>query len=185
MSASTMAQGGAAPGGDSGTGGRAWLFGDDIDTDVLAPGRYMKGPVEELARHCLESVDAEFAAGVEAGDFVVARANFGIGSSREQAAQVLTLLGVAGVIAQSFGGIFYRNAFNLGLPAVICPETGRVGARDRLVLDAEAGQLRNLTAGETYACEPVPTHLMVLVRDGGLIAHLERRLKSAAGKGAS
>ncbi len=177
--------GGLAQGEEGETGGRAWLFGDDIDTDVLAPGRYMRGPVEELARHCLESVDADFAAGVAAGDFVVARANFGIGSSREQAAQVLTLLGVAGVIAQSFGGIFYRNAFNLGLPAVICPETGRVGARDRLVLDAEAGQLRNLTAGETYACEPVPAHLMALIRDGGLIPQLERRLKTETGKGAS
>lgn len=180
-----MSASGLTQGGEGEAGGRAWLFGDDIDTDVLAPGRYMRGPVEALARHCLESVDADFAAGVEAGDFVVAQANFGIGSSREQAAQVLTLLGVAGVIAQSFGGIFYRNAFNLGLPAVICPETARVGARDRLVLDPEAGTLRNLTAGETYACEPVPAHLMVLIRDGGLIPHLERRLKAAAGKGAS
>ncbi len=177
-----MSASGVAQGGESGAGGRAWLFGDDIDTDVLAPGRYMKGPVEALARHCLESVDADFAAGVRAGDFVVAQANFGIGSSREQAAQVLTLLGVAGVIAESFGGIFYRNAFNLGLPAVICPETGRIRARDRLVLDAEAGRLRNLTAGETYACEPVPAHLMALVRDGGLIAQLERRLASESGK---
>ncbi len=177
-------------GGESETGGRdgggqAWLFGEDIDTDVLAPGRYMKLPVEELARHSLESVDADFAAGVEAGDFVVAQANFGIGSSREQAAQVLTILGVAAVIAKSFGGIFYRNAFNLGLPAVLCPQTDRIRARDRLVLDAEAGQLRNLTTGETYACEPVPAHLMALVRDGGLIPQLERRLKSETGKQAS
>ncbi len=177
-----MTAGGAAQGGGSGAGGRAWLFGDDIDTDVLAPGRYMKLPVEELARHSLESIDADFAAGVEAGDFVVAGANFGIGSSREQAAQVLTLLGIAGVIAKSFGGIFYRNAFNLGLPAVICPETGRVGAQDRLVLDAEAGRVRNLSTGEGYPCEPVPAHLMELIRDGGLIAQLERRLASESGK---
>ncbi len=182
---SSRETGGQAQGVHAETSGRPSLYCDDIDTDVLAPGRYMKGPVEELARHCLESVDADFAAGVAAGDFVVARANFGIGSSREQAAQVLIILGVAAVIAKSFGGIFYRNAFNLGLPAVICPETGRVGARDRLVLDAEAGQLRNLTTGETYACEPVPAHLMALIRDVGLIAHLERRLKSEAAKGAS
>ncbi len=177
-----MSGGGAAKGGGSGAGGRAWLFGDDIDTDVLAPGRYMKLPVEELARHCLESIDADFAPGVAAGDFVVAQANFGIGSSREQAAQVLTILGVAAVIAKSFGGIFYRNAFNLGLPAVICPETGRVGARDRLVLDAEAGRVRNLSTGDGYPCEPVPAHLMELIRDGGLIAQLERRLASESGK---
>jgi 3-isopropylmalate/(R)-2-methylmalate dehydratase small subunit len=169
-------------GGESETGGRAWVFGEDIDTDVLAPGRYMKLPVEELARHSLESVDADFAAGVEAGDFVVAGANFGIGSSREQAAQVLTILGVAAVIAKSFGGIFYRNAFNLGLPAVICPETHRIRAKDRLVLDAEAGRLSNLTTGETYACEPVPAHLMALIRDGGLIHQLERRLEAESGE---
>ncbi len=168
--------------GDREGGGRAWRFGDDIDTDVLAPGRYMKLPVEELARHSLESVDADFAAGVRAGDFVVAGANFGIGSSREQAAQVLTILGVAAVIAKSFGGIFYRNAFNLGLPAVICPETHRIGAKDRLALDAGAGVVRNLSTGEDYPCEPVPAHLMALIRDGGLIAQLERRLASEAGK---
>ena len=177
-----MTGGGAAQGGGSGAGGRAWLFGDDIDTDVLAPGRYMKGPVEELAHHCLESVDAHFAAGVEAGDFVVAQANFGIGSSREQAAQVLTLLGIAGVIAESFGGIFYRNAFNLGLLAVLCPETGRINAQDRLALDAEAGVLRNLDTGARYPCEPVPAHLLALIADGGLIPQLERRFKSQAGK---
>ncbi len=169
-------------GGESETGGRAWVFGEDIDTDVLAPGRYMKLPVEELARHSLESVDADFAAGLRAGDFVVAQANFGIGSSREQAAQVLTILGVAAVIAKSFGGIFYRNAFNLGLPAVICPQTHRIRAKDRLTLDAEAGVLRNLSTGEGYPCEPVPAHLMALVRDGGLIAQLERRLASESGK---
>ena len=168
--------------GDREGGGRAWLFGEDIDTDVLAPGRYMKLPVEELARHSLESVDADFAAGVRAGDFVVAQANFGIGSSREQAAQVLAILGVAAVIAKSFGGIFYRNAFNLGLPAVICPETHRIRARDRLALDVGAGVVRNLSTGEDYPCEPVPGHLMALIRDGGLIAQLERRLAAEAAK---
>ncbi len=168
--------------GDTGAGGRAWVFGDDIDTDVLAPGRYMKKPVEEMARHCLEAVDPDFAAGVEPGDFVVAGANFGLGSSREQAAQVLRLLGIAAVIAKSFGGIFYRNAFNIGLPAVLCADAGLVRARDRLTLDAEAGALGNLTTGVTTACEPVPAHLMVLIRDGGLVPYLERRLASQRGK---
>jgi 3-isopropylmalate/(R)-2-methylmalate dehydratase small subunit len=177
-----MTEGGATGSRGTGSGGRAWVFGDDIDTDVLAPGRYMRGPVEELARHCLESVDPDFAAGVEAGDFVVARANFGIGSSREQAAQVLRLLGVTAVIAKSFGGIFYRNAFNLGLPAVLCSQANRIRAQDRLVLDAEKGSARNLTTGETYTCEPVPSHLLALIRDGGLIPQLERRLRSETGK---
>ena len=119
---------------------------------------------------------------VAPGDFVVAGGNFGLGSSREQAAQVLRILGVAAVIARSFGGIFYRNAFNLGLLAVQCADTDRIRADDRLSLDAEAGVVRNLTRGESHACEPVPAHLLALIADGGLIPHLERRLKSQTGK---
>lgn len=164
-------------------GGRAWVFGDNIDTDVLAPGRYMKGPVEAAAVHCLESVDPDFAGQVTPGDFVIGGGNFGLGSSREQAAQVLRILGVKAVIAKSFGGIFYRNAFNLGLLAVICPETGRIDAGARLALDAEAGVLRNLNSGASYACEPVPAHLLALIADGGLIPQLERRFKSDGRKG--
>ena len=169
----------------NGAAGQAWVFGDNIDTDVLAPGRYMKGPVEAAAAHCLESVDPEFAGQVAPGDLVVAGANFGLGSSREQAAQVLRILGVSAVIAKSFGGIFHRNAFNLGLLAVQCGETGRISAGDRLSLDAEAGELRNLSSGDTYACEPVPAHLLALIADGGLIPQLERRFKSNRGKDAT
>ncbi len=162
----------------NGPAGRAWVFGDNIDTDVLAPGRYMKGPVEAAEPHCLETVDPDFAGSVAPGDFVIGGGNFGLGSSREQAAQVLRILGVAAVIAKSFGGIFYRNGFNLGLLAVLCPETERINAQDRLGLDAEAGVLRNLSTGERYACEPVPAHLLTLIADGGLIPHLERRFNS-------
>ncbi len=165
--------------------GQAWVFGDNIDTDVLAPGRYMKGPVEAAAAHCLESVDPGFAGHVAPGDFVIAGTNFGLGSSREQAAQVLRILGVSAVIATSFGGIFYRNAFNLGLLAVQCGEAGRIRTGDRLSLDAEAGELRNLSRGDTYACEPVPAHLLALIADGGLIPQLERRFKSNRGKDAT
>ena len=169
----------------NGPGGRAWVFGDNIDTDLLAPGRYMKGPVEAAAAHCLESIHPDFAGQVAPGDFVIGGGNFGLGSSREQAAQVLRILGVAAVIAKSFGGIFYRNAFNLGLLAVQCQETERINAQDRLALDAEAGILRNLNTGERYACEPVPAHLLALIADGGLIPQLERRFKSDHGKGAT
>ena len=164
------------------TGGRAWVFGDNIDTDVLAPGRFMKGPIEAAVPHCLESVDPDFAGKVAPGDFMIAGGNFGLGSSREQAAQVLRILGVAAVVARSFGGIFYRNAFNLGLLAVQCQVTGRIEAGHRLVLDAEAGVLRNLSSEECYACEPVPAHLLTLIADGGLIPHLERHFKSDSGK---
>jgi 3-isopropylmalate/(R)-2-methylmalate dehydratase small subunit len=158
------------------SGGRAWVFGDDVDTDALAPGRYMKGSLEALAGHCLEALDPDFAAAVAAGDIVVAGRNFGIGSSREQAAQALRHLGVSAVLARSFGGIFYRNAFNNGLPVLVCGEVDRLNPGDRLRLDAAAGRVDNLTTGEVLACEPVPPHLLALVEAGGLVAHLEGRL---------
>lgn len=158
------------------SGGRAWVFGDDIDTDVLAPGLYMKGSMAELAGHCLETVDPEFAGQIAAGDIVVAGRNFGIGSSREQAAEALKILGVSTVLARSFGGIFYRNAFNNGLLVLICAEVDRINSGDRLELDAAAGRVKNLTTGETLACEPAPGHLMDMVEAGGLVLYLERRL---------
>ncbi len=156
-------------------GGRAWLFEDDIDTDALAPGLYMKRPIEELASHCLETVDADFAARVEPGDFVVAGHNFGMGSSREQAAQALKHLGVAAVLARSFAGIFYRNAFNLGLAVVICDRIDSITAGDRLRLDFAAGRIDNATQGATLECQAIPEHLLALVSDGGLVPHLEKR----------
>jgi 3-isopropylmalate/(R)-2-methylmalate dehydratase small subunit len=158
---------------------KAWVFGDDIDTDVLAPGRYMKLPIEEIAQHCLEAVDPSFATSVRHGDVVVGGRNFGAGSSREQAAGALKALGVAAVIAPSFAGIFYRNALNLGLVALVCAEAGRIRAGDAIAFDAEAGRIENRTRGETLACEPIPAHLMAMVRDGGLLAHLEKRLAGA------
>jgi len=157
-------------------GGRAWVFGDNVDTDVLAPGRYMKLGIEELARHCLESVDPAFAGSVQPGDVVVGRRNFGAGSSREQAPQALKQLGVAALVAESFAGLFYRNAINLGLPAVVCAQAQRIRAGDSVQVDPEAGRIENLSTGEVLSCEPIPGHLMLLLRDGGLVPHLERRL---------
>lgn len=158
-------------------GGRAWVFGDDIDTDVLAPGIYMKGPIEEMARHCLESVEPAFAGTVAEGDVVVGGRNFGLGSSREQAPQCLRLLGVAAVLAPSFGGIFYRNALNLGLPALVCAEAQRIGQGNTVTVDPLAGEVRDETAGLTLACEPLPAHLVAMLADGGLVPHLERRFR--------
>ena len=159
--------------------GKAWTYGDDVDTDMLAPGAYMKGPVEELATHCLEAIDPDFARQVADGDVVVAGRNFGMGSSREQAAQVLRMLGVRAVIAKSFGGIFYRNAFNLGLLALVSDDAGRVGLGDTIAVDAAAGRIANQTTGEAFACEPVPPHLLGIVRAGGLIPYLEERMSRA------
>lgn len=162
--------------------GKAWVFGDDIDTDQLAPGIYMKRSMEEMAKHCLEAADPHFAAQVRPGDIVVGGRNFGMGSSREQAPQALRQLGVSAVLAPSFGGIFYRNALNLGLLALVCPEAGKIAAGDQLALEPERGKVHNLTRKEIYTCEPVPVHLTEMVRAGGLVPYLERRL---ANKGRS
>ncbi len=157
--------------------GRAWVFGDSVNTDVLAPGAYIKGPLEELARHCLESVDPDFAPKVQPGDVVVGGENFGMGSSREQAAIALKMLGVKAVLAKSFARIFYRNALNLGLPALVCAEAGKIRSGEEISVDAEAGIVENLTTGERLACEPIPPHLLTMIADGGLLPHLEKKLK--------
>lgn len=163
-----------------GTGGRVWKFGDEVDTDLLAPGTYMKGPVEVMARHCLEALDPAFARDVSAGDFIVAGRNFGIGSSREQAAQVLRLLGVEAVIARSFGGIFYRNAYNLGLYALVSGDVARIDAGQRLEVDPASGRISNRSTDETLSCEAIPAHLRAIVGAGGLVPYLERKLGETA-----
>jgi 3-isopropylmalate/(R)-2-methylmalate dehydratase small subunit len=159
--------------------GRAFVFGDGIDTDVLAPGHLMKLAPRELASHCLAAIDPAFASTVQPGDFVVAGANFGLGSSREQAAVSLKLLGVSAVIATSFARIFYRNALNLGLPALFCDAATTIAAGDRLSADPEAGVITNHTQGRTLAARPIPAHLMEMVRAGGLVAQLAARGQAA------
>lgn len=157
--------------------GRAFVFGDNIDTDVLAPGRWMKLAPEALAAHCLEDVDPGFAARVKPGDIVVAGGNFGLGSSREQAAVSLKLLGVSAILATSFARIFYRNAINLGLPALVFPDAGSVAQGDELVVDAVAGRVENRTRKTVSAVTPMPAHLVAMMADGGLIAHLKLRFE--------
>lgn len=159
--------------------GRAFVFGDDIDTDVLAPGSLMKLAPEVLARHCLEAVDPLFASSVRPGDVLVAGHNFGLGSSREQAAVSLKLLGITAVLARSFARIFYRNAINLGLPAVVLDQASEVRNGDDLAIDLLAGHVHNRTTGAQYAVTPLPPHLMAMIDDGGLIPHLKRRLHPA------
>ena len=159
---------------------KAWVFGDNLDTDVIAPGRYMKFGIEEIARHCLESVSPAFAKEVKPGDIVVGGRNFGAGSSREQAPEALKHLGVAVLIAESFAGLFYRNAINLGLPAVVCADAKRIRAGDELDVDPERGKVANRTTGDTLACEPIPAFLMAIIRDGGLMPHLEKKLARKA-----
>ena len=153
------------------------MLGDDIDTDVIVPGRYMKFAIEEIARHCLEPVLPSFANEVKKGDFVVAGRNFGAGSSREQAPAALRQLGVAALIAPSFAGIFYRNSLNVGLPALVCSRAGRSGMATPSRWTTPASEIANLASGERLPFEPIPDHLLEMVRDGGLLAHLEKRLR--------
>jgi 3-isopropylmalate/(R)-2-methylmalate dehydratase small subunit len=156
---------------------KSWVFSDNVDTDVIAPGRYMKFGIDEIARHCLEAVASDFPRNVRAGDFVVAGRNFGCGSSREQAPAALKHLGVAALVAESFAGLFYRNALNLGLPALVCSGAKRIRDGDRLSIDYATNEVFDLTSGERLPFKPVPAHLMEMVRDGGLLPHLEKRLK--------
>ncbi|MBI1186208.1 MAG: 3-isopropylmalate dehydratase [Alphaproteobacteria bacterium] len=160
--------------------GRAWVFGDRIDTDVLAPGALMKLPAAALASHCLEAVRPGFAAQVKPGDFVVAGRAFGVGSSREQAAISLKLLGVRAVIAQSFARIFFRNAFNVGLPALILEDAAQIGDGDALDLDFRSGRLTDESSGETFQVQPIPEHLLQIIDAGGLMAYLKNRRSGSA-----
>jgi len=159
---------------------KAWVFGDNIDTDAMAPGRYLKFDIAEVAKHSMEMIDPAFAASVRKGDIVVGGRNFGAGSSREQAPEALKHLGVSALVAESFAGLFYRNAINLGLPAVVCAQANRIRPGDEVALDAEAGKVQNRTTGETLSCEPIPAFLMAIIRDGGLMPHLEKKLARKA-----
>ena len=164
--------------------GRAWKLGDNVDTDVLAPGRYMKFSIEEISTHCLEDVLPQFASTVKRGDVVTGGRNFGAGSSREQAPQALKVLGVAAIIAESYAGLFYRNALNLGLPVVVCKDSLSIEDGEVVQVDAEAGSITvtNPASGGTrqLACEPIPAFLMAMVNAGGLVPHLEQRLRGQA-----
>ena len=154
------------------------MFGDNVDTDALAPGAYVKYGIDEIARHCLESIDPAFAANVCPGDVLVGGRNFGAGSSREQAAQALRHLGVAAVVAPSFAGIFYRNALNLGLLLLICPQAQRIEDGELIAVDARGARVQR-SAGSVLACEPIPGFLLDLVEAGGLLPQLKRCLTTS------
>ena len=158
---------------------KVWRLGADIDTDVLAPGHAMKFGMEVIARHCLEAVRPEFVAGVKQGDVIVAGPNFGVGSSREQAAAVLVHLGVAAVIAPSFSGLYFRNALNLGLLLLTCAQADSLVEGDRVALDWSSPAVIS-PSGRTLVCEPIPPFLMDMVRSGGLLNQLRARFGKEA-----
>jgi len=156
---------------------KVWKLGADIDTDQLAPGAYMKLGLADIAQHCLEGVRPDFASQVQAGDVIAAGPGFGIGSSREQAAGALVQLGVRAVIAPSYSGLYFRNAFNLGLLLLTCPQAEWLEEGERIALDLP-GRAVVRANGQRLACDPIPDFLLDMVRAGGLLPQLKKRLQS-------
>ena len=155
--------------------GKAFKFGDGISTDHIAPGRlfHLRSNLEEFSKHVLEDADPEFASKMNKGDFVVAGNNFGLGSSREHAPQIIKIAGVGAVIAKSFARIFYRNAINIGLLLIEC-DTDKIDAGDELELDIKNGILKDITKNIEIKITPLPDVMIKLLGDGGLIEHLKK-----------
>ena len=156
--------------------GTVFRYGDNVDTDVIIPARYLTTTdAAELARHCLEDLDETFVSRVKAGDILVAGKNFGCGSSREHAPIAIKGAGVSCVIAESFARIFYRNALNIGLPILECPEAAEsIRAGDVVSVDFEAGTITDETTGRTFQAEPFPPFMRELIAAGGLAAYVGR-----------
>jgi len=165
--------------------GTVWKYGDHVDTDAIIPARYlMSSDPEDLARHCLEDLDAAFAENVGPGDLVVAGDNFGCGSSREHAPMALKAAGISCVIASSYARIFYRNALNIGLPILVCPQAAsdaRTG--HRLDVDLASGRVCNGTLDTSYVADAFPPFILGLIDAGGLVPYTQRRLRDGAYEG--
>ena len=159
--------------------GKVFKYGDDVNTDVIFPGKYTYTVTDplEMARHALEDLDSQFKDRVEKGDVIVAGRNFGCGSSREQAASCLKYSGIQALIAESFARIFYRNAINFGLPAIVCPEAARSLAEgDSVEVDLTGGEIRR--GDKTFSFVPFPEFVMEIMNDGGLLEHIRKEFSS-------
>jgi 3-isopropylmalate/(R)-2-methylmalate dehydratase small subunit len=157
--------------------GKAWKFGDHVDTDVIIPARYLNAPEpSELAKHCMEDIDSSFAGAVQAGDIMVGGWNFGCGSSREHAPVAIQASGITCVIAASFARIFYRNSINIGFPILECPEASEaIKAGDIVTVDTETGVIVDETTGETFQAKPFPPFIQKIVESGGLLKYLKEK----------
>lgn len=158
--------------------GRVWKFGDNVNTDVIYPGKYLKVVCpEETAEHCFETVYPDFRRSAKKGDIIVAGRYFGCGSSREQAVSCLKYFGIGAIVAESFARIYYRNAVNLGLPIVVCPGiTSAVEEGQVIAIDLKRGIIRNETTGDEIAFTPLPDFLLEIFRSGGLLEYTKHRL---------
>lgn len=157
--------------------GTVHKYGDNVDTDVIIPARYLNtASHKELAAHCMEDIDADFVKKVKDGDIIVAEKNFGCGSSREHAPIAIKASGVSCVIASTFARIFYRNAINIGLPILECDEAAReIKNSDEVDVDFDTGIITDVTTGKTYQAEPFPEFIQNIIKDGGLINHVTKQ----------
>ena len=160
--------------------GKVWKFGDDIDTDVIIPARYLVTiDPSELAAHCMEDIDPEFAGKVQPGDVIVAGKNFGCGSSREHAPIAIKAAGVRAVVAESFARIFYRNAINIGLPVIESPQAAQEAETgDMIEIDTDQGNVRNTRTGNSYPSTPYDTYVQDIIQAGGLMEAVKRRVET-------
>lgn len=157
--------------------GRAWVYGDNVDTDVIIPARYLNtADPAVMAAHCMEDLDPSFVESVKKGDVIAAGGNFGCGSSREHAPLAIKSAGVSCVIAPSFARIFYRNAINIGLPIFECADAVNIAKGDEIEVDLEKGVITNVTKGESYTAQPFPEFLTRLIGTGGLVPYVRARL---------
>ena len=157
------------------TKGFVFKYPDNVDTDVIIPARYLNtADAKELAKHCMEDIDTEFVNNVQKGDIMVAGWNFGCGSSREHAPLVIKTCGTGCVIAKSFARIFYRNAINIGLPILECPEAAdAIAAGDTVEVDFDTGVITDITTGATFQAAPFPPFIQNIIKKGGLLASLK------------
>lgn len=158
--------------------GKAIKYGDNVDTDVIIPARYLNtSDPAELASHCMEDLDPKFKKKVKPGDIMVAGRNFGCGSSREHAPIAIKASGISCVIAESFARIFYRNAINIGLPILECPEAAReINDGDEVEVDVMSGTITDVTTGKTYKSQPFPEFMQQIMEADGLINYVKQRL---------
>ena len=159
------------------TKGRVFKYPDNVDTDVIIPARYLNSSdAQELAKHCMEDIDQSFVSWVRPGDVMVAGWNFGCGSSREHAPLVIKTCGTGCVIAKSFARIFYRNAINIGLPILECPEAAEeISDGDEVQVNFDTGVISDLTTGKSYQAQPFPPFIQNIIKKGGLLAALKER----------
>ncbi len=155
--------------------GKAFKFGDNISTDLISPGRYfhLRSDLPELAKHVMEDADPSFASRVKPGDFVVAGKDFGLGSSREHAPLVIKMAGVSAVLAKTAAKIFFRNAFNIGLPVLIC-DTDKINEGDELEIDLTAGTIKNLSTGAELTFGKIPEVMLKILNEGGLVPYIKK-----------